>query len=574
MKKFLFLFLFSLNAISQDLSSLSENEMQTFNSLPDSIKERIYERINQENSSERIKSNTLDSPKDSTIALNTSTRVFGYDFFSGIATSYSPINDIPVPNDYILGPRDKLQINLKGEKNTSYILEVDNSGAIFVPEIGEIAIAGMSFQNTKEVIKTLFKDFYVNIEASVAIAELKFLNVYLLGLANEPGAYLVNPFTTVSNLLAQAGGIKEIGSLRKVKHVRNGIVTYIDLYEMLVYGDRTNDVVLRNGDTVFIEPIKNTVYVHGAVKRPAKYEFLDNEDPQKLIYFAQNFTKYADVDSIEVSYISDEKIKIANLENFDKKYIQKIIELRVPDLFKVIEVEIMGEINQPGVYKLLAGTTLDELYNKADGFKNTASSESIVLRRISIYQKEKIALEIARSDLINAFVDNIANASTTNNLPIGELLNTLSISTQVEPTGRLVGNLSPTSNNAKQLILNDGDKIFIPTKPQVIFITGEVNNPSTTFYGDKLNFKEYINLAGGFTRNADKKNVYVIRSDGTSVTVNTSLFSSNIYVVESGDTIIVPKEVLKLSGIPLVQTATQIISNIAFSAASLNAIQD
>ncbi len=243
-------------------------------------------------------------------------------------------------------------------------------------------------------------------------------------------------------------------------------------------------------------------------------------------------------------------------------------------MFKVIEVEISGEINQPGVYKLLAGTTLEELYNKAEGFKNTASSDSIILKRISIYQKQKIALEIARGDLINAFVDNIANASTTGNLPGSDLLNTLAISTQVEPTGRLVGNLSPTSNNAKQLILNDGDKIFIPTKPQVIFITGEVNNPSTTFYGDELNFKEYINLAGGFTRNADKKNVYVIRSDGTSVTVNTSLFSSNIYVVESGDTIIVPKEVLKLSGIPLVQTATQIISNIAFSAASLNAIQN
>lgn len=574
MKKILFLLFMSLVGSSQGLSSLSDSEIETFNSLPDSIKERIYDRIRQENSLNTIESNALGAPKDSTIALTSSTDTFGYDFFSGIATSFTPINDIPVPNDYILGPRDKLQINLKGEKNTSYLLEVDNSGAIFVPEIGEIAISGLSFKDTKEVIKTLFKDFYVNIEASVAIAELKFLNVYLLGLANEPGSYLLNPFTTVSNLLAQAGGIKEIGSLRSVKHVRNGVVTYIDLYEMLVDGDRTNDIVLRNGDTVFIEPRKNIVYVHGAVKRPAKYEFLKDEDPQKFIYFAQNFTEYADVSSIEISYINDGKIEIAKLENFDRKYNEKIIELRVPELFKVIEVEISGEINQPGLYKVMAGTTLDQLYIKSEGFKNTASSDSVILKRNSIYQKEKIALEIARSDLINAFVDNIANAGTTGNLIGSDLLNTLSASIQVEPTGRLVGDLAPESNNAKKLILNDGDKIYVPTKPQVVFITGEVNNPSTMLFGNGLDFNEYIDLAGGFTRNADKKNIYVIRSDGTSVTVNRSLFSANLYVVESGDTIIVPKEILKLSGIPLVQSATQIISNIAFSAASLNAIQD
>ena len=103
-------------------------------------------------------------------------------------------------------------------------------------------------------------------------------------------------------------------------------------------------------------------------------------------------------------------------------------------------------------------------------------------------------------------MDNIANAAaSSSNILSGDLLNLISSSFQVKPTGRLVGDLSPNSSNANDLILNDGDNIFVPTKPQLVSVTGEVNNPSTSLYDGNLKFKEYIKLVGGYTSTADKR---------------------------------------------------------------------
>ena len=133
---------------------------------------------------------------------------FGYDFFSGLPTTFTPINDVPVPGSYAIGIGDILQINFKGEKSGIYDIEVNKNGQIFIPEIGEIAVNNLTFNEVKEKITDAFNSFYLSVEANVTLKELKFIGISVLGAVKNPGRYVVNPFTSASNLLSFAGGLK------------------------------------------------------------------------------------------------------------------------------------------------------------------------------------------------------------------------------------------------------------------------------------------------------------------------------------------------------------------------------
>lgn len=156
----------------------------------------------------------------------------------------------------------------------------------------------------------------------------------------------------------------------------------------------------------------------------------------------------------------------------------------------------------------------------------------------------------------------------------GEILTLLNQAVLLEPQGRLSGDLSPGSAFSTKLLLQDGDVIYVAPVPQTVTVFGEVNNPATLTYDKNFSFSDYLNKAGGLKNSGDKSNIFVIKSDGTSYTLNQRLFSLNSNKLLPGDTIIVPKDLDNISGLPLVRVTTEILSSLAFSAASLNAIRN
>ena len=141
------------------------------------------------------------------------------------------------------------------------------------------------------------------------------------------------------------------------------------------------------------------------------------------------------------------------------------------------------------------------------------------------------------------------------------------------PIGRLSGDLSPGSINANTLIVKDGDRLIEPQIPQTVTVFGEVNNQTTLSFSPEYSLDDYIDLAGGIKPSAKKSAIFVIKADGTSSKIDKGLFRTG-YILMPGDTIIVPKNLDKISGLPLVKVATEILSSIAFSAASLNALNN
>ncbi|MER0510306.1 SLBB domain-containing protein [Aeromonas veronii] len=198
---------------------------------------------------------------------------FGYNVFAGEPLTDAPVVDMPVADDYVLGPGDEIRVQLYGKENANYTLLIGREGFIDFPTLGPIAASGQTFQQLRSELESRIKEQKIGVEAFVSFGALRTMQVFVMGDAYRPGAYNVNGLATVTQALQAAGGIDTVGSLRKIQVKRAGQkVIDVDLYKMLVWGDTSQDIRLRSGDTVFIPAKGSEVSIDGLVKRPAIYE--------------------------------------------------------------------------------------------------------------------------------------------------------------------------------------------------------------------------------------------------------------------------------------------------------------
>lgn len=217
--------------------------------------------------------------------------LFGYDVFSGVPTSFSPIGDLPVPSDYIVGPGDQLSIQLFGKENEQYQLVVGRDGFINMPRLGPISVAGKAFSQVRDDLTLRIKKQIIGADVSIGMGELRLIQVYILGDANRPGAYNLSGLATVSQALIAAGGIAESGSLRHIE-VRRGtkLIQQVDLYDLLLKGDKSSDIRLQSGDAIFVRPVSERVSIDGDVLRPAIYELKGQTPLVELVGMAGGIT--------------------------------------------------------------------------------------------------------------------------------------------------------------------------------------------------------------------------------------------------------------------------------------------
>ncbi len=236
----------------------------------------------------------------------------------------------------------------------------------------------------------------------------------------------------------------------------------------------------------------------------------------------------------------------------------------------LIEVEIQGQIRNPGIYSVSSSTTLSDLYVLAGGMRDDAFQEGVLVFREDIKNKQIKAIKEAKSILTDAIIQKSNSVSSSGMLDIEAILKLADL---IEPNGRVAGEFLESSKASENFILKNGDSISIPATSYEVIVQGEVLNSSSFIFDQKMDFKDYIDAAGGFSDYADKRSVFIIKANGLSVSSGNNIFAGQI-AIEPGDTIVVPRDLNKLEALPLISTATKIIADIAFSAASLNAIQN
>ncbi|MDA8646268.1 SLBB domain-containing protein [Porticoccaceae bacterium] len=230
---------------------------------------------------------------------------YGYDLFANAPSTFAPTASLSVSSDYLLGPGDSLDILFYGKTNNSFSLEINREGIVDFPELGPVALAGLSYAEAKAMLKSRIAEQIVGAQVSISMGTLRSMQIFVLGEAFKPGAYTVSSLATVTQALISSGGVSDIGSLRNIQIKRQGmVVATLDLYDLLMRGDTANDLRLRDSDVIYIPTVGDQVSIMGEVLRPAIYELKGSETAGDLIALAGGLVAKAYAKSVRLERVN------------------------------------------------------------------------------------------------------------------------------------------------------------------------------------------------------------------------------------------------------------------------------
>ena len=255
--------------------------------------------------------------------------LFGFDVFKGnsLLTFQSNLN-IPTPAGYILGSGDKLFIDIYGQSEAYYQIEISPEGTIILENFGPIHLSGLTVENATKRIENRLSKVYLGINGdkkntfvNVSVGKSRTIKVNIVGEVDVPGSYTLSAFNSVYNALYVAGGITENATLRDVKVYRNNkLISKVDIYKYLTAGDASGDIALENNDLILVKPYTNRVTLNGAVKIEGRFELLKNESLQDLLNYASGFNEQAYTKTIKVKRVSDGEHIVADINKINLKY--------------------------------------------------------------------------------------------------------------------------------------------------------------------------------------------------------------------------------------------------------------
>jgi polysaccharide biosynthesis/export protein len=316
---------------------------------------------------------------------------FGYDLFAGTPSTFAPVTDVPVPTEYVVGPGDRIEVQLFGNTKGRHSLVVDRDGRVMFPDLGPIAVSGLRFEEARSRIQARVNEQMIGTQAVVSMGDLRTIRVFVLGEAERPGSYTVSGLATITNALFVSGGVKPIGSLRNIQLKRDGrVVKRLDLYELLMNGDTTDNVRLQPGDVIFVPPVGNTVSVTGAIRRPAIYELAGESTAADLLYLGGGLTPEADPRLARIERIDPERERVVvdvDLSNPQARSLR----LRTGDVLKIPSarptfanaIELTGHVYRPGARQFRDGLRLTDVLPSIEELKPNADIHYVLIRRES-----------------------------------------------------------------------------------------------------------------------------------------------------------------------------------------------
>lgn len=232
--------------------------------------------------------------------------VFGRELFRMPPSTFAPADQIPVTPDYVIGPGDQILVRVWGHDNFNGRLTVDRTGSIYIPQVGSIHVANEHFSELQDQIQREMSRTYRNFQLSVNMGQLRSIQVFVLGEALHPGAYTVSALSTAFNALLVSGGPTPQGSLRKIEVRRAGnTVATIDLYDFVLRGDKSKDIVLQSDDVLFIPAVGAQAAISGSIKHPAIYEFKEGTTIKDMLALAGGASPMASNQHVSIDRITD-----------------------------------------------------------------------------------------------------------------------------------------------------------------------------------------------------------------------------------------------------------------------------
>lgn len=323
------------------------------------------------------------------------------------------------------------------------------------------------------------------------------------------------------------------------------------------------------------------VEISGAVKFPGVYPLANNATFSQVIEAAGGFSEQAYLYSAELSRTEKTKhefaVKHFNFSPQDVLLGTEVLSIAPLDHLIIktqpywqrdYAIELQGEVVFPGTYTFQRGETLQDVIERAGGLTKYAYPQGAVFSRESLKRQEEERLKLLNLQLKQE-ISNLAlrrqSSSARYTTSPSEALSIADALASTKAMGRLVINLPQAlaGNKSSDLMLEKGDKLYIPAKQPIISVIGEVQFASNHTYQPGMSIEEYVQSAGGTKKQADTDRVYIVRADGSVMLPNSSFwFSRKSQPLEPGDTIIVPLDTDYLDGLSTLTSATQILYQI------------
>jgi protein involved in polysaccharide export with SLBB domain len=460
-------------------------------------------------------------------------RRFGAELLVPEARDFTTPTTTAIPADYLISPGDQLRLDLSGSVQGSNLrLTVDSEGRIFVPRVGAIQVGGVRYGDVRSVVASQVSRQYRSFQLEVGIARLRGLTVYVTGFARRPGAYTVNSVSTLVNAVLAAGGPSEGGSFRSIQLRRGGtLVSDFDLYDLLLRGDKTGDAVLRNGDVIHIAPAGEQVAVTGSVNREAIFEVGPGESLADAVAYAGGVSTVADDTRLLVldtlgsgnggwQQLSAAEARTRAVRRGDVVRVLTNVGIARPVAQQPVLVTLSGEVTKPGRYYVQPGSRLADVVQQAGGLTREAFPYASVITRESVkaQQRESFARAVDDMELLLSTQPlvsvNRAQLSSAANLQLIDQV--IAKMRAREPSGRLVFDLPVTAAALPaDLIVENNDAIYIPTRPVTVGVFGAVASPASFAYREGQTIGDAVESAGGIQSLGDKKEIFVVRANGT-----------------------------------------------------------
>ena len=301
--------------------------------------------------------------------------IFGASIFaSNLPTTFAPVTDVPVGPDYVVGPGDQLQVQVWGQVNQQGTFAVDRTGAISIPQVGTVHVAGTRFDHLPEALRNELGRVYKNFHLNVSMGQLRTIQVFVVGQARQPGSYSISSMSTLLNGLFASGGPLPQGSLRDIQVKRGAeTVVHFDLYDLLLRGDKSKDVPLQPGDVIFIPAVGPQVAVTGSVHNPAIYELKKDgtSTVQDVLALAGGRTNIAAGSTVRVDRILDRAVLTSSDVNLTKAEGTPLEDGDIVSVNSIVDrfknaVTLRGNVANPGRYVWHAGMRVSDLIPDKD----------------------------------------------------------------------------------------------------------------------------------------------------------------------------------------------------------------
>ena len=439
--------------------------------------------------------------KDSVNLLVNGKPVFGRDIFNKRALSFEPAMNIATPASYVVGPGDRIIIDVYGASQKSNQLEVSPDGTIIVPDFGPIHVSGLTVDQANKKIKDQLGQRYKSSSIRLTVGQTRSITVNVMGEVSAPGTYTLSAFASVFHALYMAGGVNGVGTLRNIKVYRGGRqYSVVDVYDYILNGRLSGNVRLQDNDVIVVGPYDCIVDIAGKVKRPMSYEMKKNESVTTLLKYAGGFAPKAYKRAVRLQRVSGDHLSGHSVSEFEMG------DFRLADGDSITvdsidgryenTVSVSGAVFHPGMYDLGDNTTVRTLLENAGGLTEDAFLARAVLHRMKPDRTRRIV--------------------------------------SIDIDGIMAGTVADVA-------LENEDELFIPYRieamsQRTLTIHGEVQFPGTYEFADDMTIEDLILQAGGPTDATSTARVDISRrvNDPSATTSDKTIAHTYSFPIKDG----------------------------------------